>query len=453
MEASKPPKNKKRCEVCNIEILSSSFAKHLGSKNHQKNASRQHANASRQHANVEQTISGGALIRYNLNEPYNVEIDWEHPQNFNVSLIVSSNDAIDLDDIKPIFIRLANTYIQNIGNQTKFKYEIILECNFSHPSSSPENIFIHSGIFQNLIRRDLENVEFTSHLRRRIEELEGRESGIIFNYIEKMHIKFYKTKSLSGGTYVKLPFESKSVLNIQNKDNKCFLWSILAKLHPVESDKCEVRSYRRFENELNLSRITFPVKLNDIPKFEVDNNLLINVFELVGMNLNPLYIGSNEEGDRVIDLLYYKEHFILIKKLHTFGRNNQSHRNYLCRRCMNGFRTEQALNNHKELCDKQEITRIVFPKDNSFKFNKYHYKINLPFRIYADIESMQVPVEENLEGSPPEKTTNIYKQVPINIGYYILSDLPDVLEPGYHSYFGEDCASWFVEKIKEIEKK
>ncbi len=66
---------------------------------------------------------------------------------------------------------------------------------------------------------------------------------------------------------------------------------------------------------------------------------------------------------------------------------------------------------------------------------------------------MQVPDEGNLEGSPTEKTTNIYKQVPINIGYYILSDLPDVLEPGYHSYFGEDCASWFVEKIKEIEKK
>ncbi len=36
MEASNPPKIKKRCEVCNIEILSSSFAKHLGSKNHQK---------------------------------------------------------------------------------------------------------------------------------------------------------------------------------------------------------------------------------------------------------------------------------------------------------------------------------------------------------------------------------------------------------------------------------
>ncbi len=151
MEASKPPKNKKRCEVCNIEILSSSFAKHLGSKNHQKNASRQHANASRQHADaslvehLEQNISGGALIQYSLNEPYNVEVDWEHPQNLNVSLIVSSSDIINLDDIKPIIIRLANTYIRNINNQTKFKYEIILECNFSHPTSSPQNIFIRSG--------------------------------------------------------------------------------------------------------------------------------------------------------------------------------------------------------------------------------------------------------------------------------------------------------------------
>ncbi len=414
---------------------------------------------------------GGALTQYRLNEPCDVEVEWEHPENLIVSLIVSSSDIINLDDVRPIFIRLANTYIRNIGNQTKFKYEVILECNFSHPTSSPQNIFINSGTSQLLTRRDLETVEFTSYLRRRIEEFEGRESGLIFNYIEKIHIKFYKTRSLSGGTYVRLPFESKSVLNIQNKDNKCFLWSILAKLHPAESDKCEVRSYRRYENELNLSRITFPVKLNDIPKFEVDNNLKINVFELVGTNLNPLYIGSNDDEtslQRVIDLLYYKEHFVLIKKLHTFGRNNQTNRNYLCRRCINGFRTEQALNNHKELCNKQEITRMVFPKEDSFKFNKYHYKIDLPFRIYADIESMQVPIrnresealqipiedrESENQESPLEKTTNIYKQIPINIGYYILSDIPDVLESGYHSYFGEDCVNWFVEKIKKIEKK
>ena len=42
---------------------------------------------------------------------------------------------------------------------------------------------------------------------------------------------------LNASSYLKLPIKhehSKSNLNIQNNDKKCFVWSILAKLHPVD---------------------------------------------------------------------------------------------------------------------------------------------------------------------------------------------------------------------------
>ena len=37
---------------------------------------------------------------------------------------------------------------------------------------------------------------------------------------------------MNGRSYVKIPLRSNAVLNIENNDKYCFLWSILASLHP-----------------------------------------------------------------------------------------------------------------------------------------------------------------------------------------------------------------------------
>lgn len=45
-------------------------------------------------------------------------------------------------------------------------------------------------------------------------------------------------KPLSSKKYLKLPLEIqhlKGIVNIQNDDEKCFLWSVLAARHPVEN--------------------------------------------------------------------------------------------------------------------------------------------------------------------------------------------------------------------------
>ena len=51
-----------------------------------------------------------------------------------------------------------------------------------------------------------------------------------------MKILFYKTGELNGFSYVKIPFRSSAILNIYNNDKYCFIWSILASLHPCEND-------------------------------------------------------------------------------------------------------------------------------------------------------------------------------------------------------------------------
>ena len=52
---------------------------------------------------------------------------------------------------------------------------------------------------------------------------------------------------MKGSSYIKLPdfISSKlSIINIQNeKDNKCFMWSILRYLHPIEVNNDPERIY------------------------------------------------------------------------------------------------------------------------------------------------------------------------------------------------------------------
>ena len=53
-----------------------------------------------------------------------------------------------------------------------------------------------------------------------------------------------------------------------------------------------------------------------------------------------------------------------------------------------------------------------------------------------------------------DKTTNIYKQKPVLNGYYIISELEDVLESGYYeSPLNYDNVDWFVKEVIKLENK
>ena len=59
-----------------------------------------------------------------------------------------------------------------------------------------------------------------------------KDSGWRFDKINSMIVYFYRTGELNGSNYVKIPLRSSAILNIENDDKYCFLWSILAHLHP-----------------------------------------------------------------------------------------------------------------------------------------------------------------------------------------------------------------------------
>ena len=63
-----------------------------------------------------------------------------------------------------------------------------------------------------------------------------KDSGWRFDEINSMTVYFYKTNELNGSNYVKIPLRSNAILNIENDDKYCFLWSKLAYLHPCSDN-------------------------------------------------------------------------------------------------------------------------------------------------------------------------------------------------------------------------
>ena len=81
---------------------------------------------------------------------------------------------------------------------------------------------------------------------------------------------------------------------------------------------------------------------------------------------------------------------------------------------------------------------------------KHFHKNPLYFRIIADFEADN-EIDDYKIGN---KTTNIHKQKPVLNGYYIISELNDVLKSGYYeSPLGYDNVDWFVKEVIQLENK
>lgn len=131
--------------------------------------------------------------------------------------------------------------------------------------------------------------------------------GVLKNLTNRLQIHTVDYKQMTGSSYIPLPdfiFRKKAIVNIQNKDEKRFLWSVLTYLHPADKNEIRLTDLRQYENELNMKDIDFPVKLKDITKFENQNPTLpgINVFSINENNeFYPLTI-NKKDCQKSIDL-------------------------------------------------------------------------------------------------------------------------------------------------------
>ena len=80
-----------------------------------------------------------------------------------------------------------------------------------------------------------------------------------------LHIASYEP--LKGSSFVEIPewlYAKKAVINVNNTDDKCFMWAVLSALHPKPKDPNRVAKYKEYENDLDFTGINFPVSIDDI---------------------------------------------------------------------------------------------------------------------------------------------------------------------------------------------
>ena len=261
-----------------------------------------------------------------------------------------------------------------------------------------------------------------------------------------------------GSKYFKIPLRSNAILNIENNDKHCFICSMLATLHPCNKKQPNIVSnYKQYFNELNIQGLDFTngLNCNDVHHPNELNNLSIYIFELNfyqdqnkwNYKLISIEVSENE-SDRVVDLLLYKNHYALTKKLNVFLGDH--HKTFICRRCLNSYKSEEMLMLHKQECRDDSITTIKTSNELHLHRKKHFNKNPLRFWIYAVFEADN----EKDYSSIGYKTTTIYKQNPVLNGYHIISELEDVLKSGYYkASLGNNNEDWFVNEVITLEKK
>ena len=91
------------------------------------------------------------------------------------------------------------------------------------------------NINNNLTENDIDRIDVNSQLEHQIQIQETEESGWIFDEINSMTIRFYKTGELNGSSYVKYPLRSNALINLKTMINtgsfgQFYLVFILVKL-------------------------------------------------------------------------------------------------------------------------------------------------------------------------------------------------------------------------------
>ena len=302
----------------------------------------------------------------------------------------------------------------------------------------------------------------------KIEAYQEAGSAWYFKEVDKLEIHTVEYNPTKGSSYIPLPdwiSNKKAIVNIKNKDEKCFLWCILRYLHPRDRDEERLTDLKNYENSLNTKGITFPMKLKDISKFEKLNPGLpgINVFSVnESDNFYPLKMVEKDCVNTIDLFLYEKDgvsHYSLIKnftRLIKSQKTKSKEKIFICKKCFTHYTKEELLQKHILYCSNNETVSVKMPKPNTIlHFKNYYKQLPVPFVVYADFERFTKPMHNCSPNPEDSYTYNYQKHEPSGFCLYIKGIVPNItIKPiTYTKTNGDDnVAEIFVNKLAEVTK-
>ena len=296
------------------------------------------------------------------------------------------------------FFRNKKTLLKDfLRNHRNIKVRFVLVCKMEEKEIDKKLIlevqdkaYFHSDTYINLESTDVKEIliKTINNINEKIIIYQQNGSGWYFKEVIQLEIHTVKFSPMKGSSYIPLPdwiMRKKAIVSIRNKDEKCFLWSILRYLHPREKNDCRLKDLKQYENEIIIPKgITFPVKIKEISKFESLNPNLpgINVFSVSDDNkFYPLRMALRDP-QKSIDLFLYEEdgkfHYSLIKNFSRLFRSQITSRTnepiQICKRCLSHYTKPELLEKHIKYCSSNETTVVKLPEPNTFIYFKNYYK-------------------------------------------------------------------------------
>ena len=145
-----------------------------------------------------------------------------------------------------------------LRNHRNIKVRMIMVCIMEKQISEKLNKFIieSKSYFNTETYINLESTDVKVSLSQMIKEIlekisiyQMNGSAWYFKEVTSLEIHIVDYKPIKGSSYIPLPdiiMRKKAIIDMENKDNKCFLWSILRYLHPIEKHKTRLQSNRMF---------------------------------------------------------------------------------------------------------------------------------------------------------------------------------------------------------------
>ena len=333
--------------------------------------------------------------------------------------------------------------------------------------------FFNSGVRKNLESTDVNKL--IDHCYKSIlKDLEAyvvNGSGWYFKEVVQLEIHIVEFNPSKGSSYIHLPdwiSNKKAIVNIKNKDEKCFLWCVLRYLYPKEDYDERIKDLEKYEFSLNTKGISLPMKLKDITKFEKLNPELpgINVFSANEDRVfYPLRM-AEKDCLNTIDLFLYEEdgvsHYTLIKNFHRLIKfqktktKGDTGKVFICKRCFTHYTKPELLQKHITYCSNNETVSVKMPEEGKMLyFENYHKQLPIPFVVYADFECFTSPINTCIPNPQGSYSYNYQKHKPSGFCYYIKGIVPDKsFAPVTYTKTkdSDNVAVVFVNKIAEVAK-
>ena len=378
--------------------------------------------------------------RVRINKKYNKESFVAYPTNYTLDL--ESFTAAVVDSAYEKIDELIKKY-KGIKVNFKINYSMI-------KGEEERGFFQHSGMFESINSKDLDILDIFSDMVMKIHISSNEGSGWKFNKTISMLMFAHKYTPLRGSSYVKYPKHIEDyVYNVQNEDEECFKWAILSK-------EMGTKKLSKLKENADKYPFNYPMKINDIEKFEKLYNKCIVVYSYDGNLFYPIYKSKNiiKDIDDIIQLLFYKNHYTWIRQPNSlFRKQNKNNWQYLCPICMcKRYKKKEEIQDHiRNGCYKNKaIPKLPSARDakDYIQYTEYDVKYQFKnyFRIYLDFEAILINIKEQT------KQTNKYRDHK-SCGFACKIVSEDGKNDSFILYRGEDAGKHFIDSLLDTADK